>query len=74
MDETTRRTFVKSGIIGGASSSVTDLAKSWRTYWPEMIPLPHPSPRNNIGLRRNPWLEAELLPSLRKHASEVIAR
>ncbi len=70
MDETTRRTFVKSGIIGGASSPVTDLAKSWRTY----IPLPHPSPRNNIALRRNPWFEAELVPSLRKHVSEVIAR
>ena len=40
-----------------ASSSLTELVKSWRTYWPNMVPLPHPSPRNNIWLLRNPWFE-----------------
>jgi uracil-DNA glycosylase len=58
--------------FGEASSSVTDLVKSWRTYWPNMIPLPHPSPRNNIWLRKNPWFEVELLPSLRQRVSESL--
>ena len=58
--------------FGEASSSVTDLVKSWRTYWPNMIPLPHPSPRNNIWLRNNPWFEVELLPSLRQRVSESL--
>ena len=57
-----------------ASSSLTELVKSWRTYWPNMVPLPHPSPRNNRWLRRNPWFEAELLPVLRQRVSEVLAR
>ena len=60
--------------FGNARSSVTELVKSWRTYWPQMAPLPHPSPRNNLWLRRNPWFEAELLPSLRKRVSEILAR
>ncbi len=60
--------------FGEASSSLTELVKSWRTYWPNMVPLPHPSPRNNIWLRRNPWFEVELLPSLRERVSEVLAR
>ncbi len=60
--------------FGEASSSLTELVKSWRTYWPHMVPLPHPSPRNNLWLRRNPWFEVELLPSLRKRVSEVLAR
>jgi len=60
--------------FGEASSSLTKLVKSWRTYWPHMVPLPHPSPRNNLWLRRNPWFEVELLPSLRKRVSEVLAR
>ncbi|RLA55062.1 MAG: uracil-DNA glycosylase family protein, partial [Gammaproteobacteria bacterium] len=38
-----------------AGATVTDLVKSWRSYWPQAIPLPHPSPRNNLWLRRNPW-------------------
>lgn len=58
--------------FGEASSSVTDLVKSWREYWPDMVPLPHPSPRNNIWLRKNPWFEVELLPSLRQRVSDSL--
>jgi uracil-DNA glycosylase len=60
--------------FGETGATVTDLVKSWRSYWPQIIPLPHPSPRNNLWLRRNPWFEAELLPSLRERLSEVLAR
>ena len=60
--------------FGEVSSSVTELVKSWHNYWPYMVPLPHPSPRNNLWLRRNPWFEVELLPSLRKRVSEILAR
>ena len=60
--------------FGEASSSLTELVKSWRTHWPHMVPLPHPSPRNNLWLRRNPWFEGELLPPLRKRLSEALAR
>jgi len=56
------------------SSSVTELVKSWHTYWPQMVPLPHPSPRNNHWLRRNLWFETELLPSLRKYVSEILSQ
>jgi uracil-DNA glycosylase len=58
--------------FGEASSSVTDLVKGWRTYWPNTVPLPHPSPRNNIWLRKNPWFEIELLPSLRQRVTEAL--
>jgi len=58
--------------FGEAASSVTNLVKSWRSYWPEMIPLPHPSPRNNGWLRQNPWFEAEVLPALQIRVSEVL--
>lgn len=58
--------------LGEASSSVTDLVKSWQTYWPSVIPLPHPSPRNNIWLKKNPWFEIELLPSVRQRIIKVL--
>lgn len=58
--------------FGDASSSVTDLVKSWQTYWPTVVPLPHPSPRNNIWLRKNPWFEIEVLPPLRQHVSKIL--
>lgn len=31
----------------------------------DMIVLPHPSPRNNIWLKKNPWFEIECLPAIR---------
>lgn len=58
--------------FGKTNSSLTELVKSWRTCWPLMMPLPHPSPRNNIWLRKNPWFEVELLPSLRKRVSKIL--
>ena len=58
--------------FGKSRSSLTDLVKSWRSHWPQMVPLPHPSPRNNLWLRRNPWFEAELLPPLRERVSALL--
>lgn len=51
--------------------SVTERVHSWRDYWPEMIPLPHPSPRNNLWLRRNPWFEREVVPELQKRIRQL---
>jgi len=58
----------------GAVGSLTDLVRSWRTHWPRVVPLPHPSPRNQLWLRRNPWFEQELLPALRQRIAEVLSR
>lgn len=55
-----------------ASGSLTDRVQSWRDHWPNVVPLPHPSPRNNIWLRRNPWFEEELLPVLRTRVREIL--
>jgi len=65
--------YALSEHLGDARSSVTDLVKSWREHGPSLIPLPHPSPRNNPWLRKNPWFEEELLPPLRARVAELIA-
>lgn len=58
--------------LNGKRSSLTTTVQHWRTCWPEIIPLPHPSPRNNIWLYRNPWFEKELVPMLRRRVSEAL--
>ena len=58
--------------LSDAVESVTSTVQSWRKRWPSVVPLPHPSPRNNIWLRRNPWFEEELLPQLRARVAEVL--
>jgi uracil-DNA glycosylase len=52
--------------------SLTETVKSWQEYWPNVLPLPHPSPRNNIWLKRNPWFESEIIPILRKRVNELL--
>jgi uracil-DNA glycosylase len=58
--------------FGKSNFTLTEVVKSWLTYWPNSVPLPHPSPRNNNWIRQNPWFEEELLPVLKKRVSEVL--
>ena len=53
-------------------SSLTDTVRAWQSYGPALVPLPHPSPRNNIWLRRNQWFEEELLPVLQKRVAKAL--
>ena len=58
--------------LPNASKKLTKNVKNWQKFWPNTIPLPHPSPRNNIWLKRNAWFENELLPPLKKQVKKVI--
>ena len=60
-------------LKGRARATLTETTLAWRDYGPTMIPLPHPSPRNNIWLKRNPWFVEELLPTLRKRVGALLA-
>ena len=60
-----------------ARPTLTETVFNWREVMsstsrapgPLVIPLPHPSWRNNVWLKRNLWFEAELLPALRSEIS-----
>jgi len=46
--------------------NLTETVRHWRSYMDKgLLPLPHPSPRNNIWLKKNSWFEADVLPALR---------
>ncbi len=59
----------------GYTGNLTDTVAAWRTYLdgePVVIPVPHPSWRNNAWLKRHPWFEAELLPELRRRVRTAL--
>ena len=60
-------------LAGGKSRSVTETVRAWRDFWPEIVPLPHPSPRNIGWFKRNPWFEDEVIPALRRRIAELLA-
>ncbi|MEM1411953.1 MAG: uracil-DNA glycosylase family protein [Pseudomonadota bacterium] len=37
-----------------------------------LMPMPHPSPRNNLWLRKNAWFEAEVVPLLRRRVAALL--
>lgn len=49
--------------------TLTERIQTWSNYSPQFIVLPHPSPRNNIWLKRNAWFEAKVLPDMQKMLS-----
>ena len=54
-------------------AGLTETVKAWREYWPTILPMPHPSPRNNRWLKQNPWFEAEVIPILRTELAAILS-
>ncbi|HRK64455.1 MAG TPA: uracil-DNA glycosylase family protein [Terricaulis sp.] len=59
--------------LGAAvKATLGETVRAWRSYPPDVMPLPHPSWRNSAWLKRNPWFEQELLPELRARVSSAL--
>lgn len=55
--------------------TLTETVRHWRSYLPQgVIPLPHPSPRNIMWRRKNPWFEGEMVPAMRREVWEVLGK
>ena len=50
---------------------LTETVRAWQKYRPRYVPLPHPSPRNNIWLQKNPWFEVRVVPYLRRRVKRL---
>ncbi len=55
------------------SPSLTETVRGWRSFWPSVLPLPHPSPRNNLWLKANPWFVVDVIPSLQARVRALLA-
>ncbi|MGL5030997.1 MAG: uracil-DNA glycosylase family protein [Aeromonas sp.] len=57
-----------------AKSSLSETVASWHSYGPSRLPLPHPSPRNALWLRNNPWFEQDVIPHLQQRVAPLLLR
>lgn len=53
-------------------ATLAETARAYEEYLPGFWPVPHPSPRNLMWLRRNPWFEAEIVPLLRRRVRALL--
>lgn len=59
-------------LKGRTHATMTQTVAAWRDYLPRFLPLPHPSWRNTVWLKRNPWFEDEVTPFLRARVRDMI--
>lgn len=70
--------YAQAWHLGELEGGLTGTVLRWRSVLdelrrPRVLPLPHPSWRNNGWLKRNPWFEEDLLPVLKAEVARVMA-
>ena len=56
--------YAQAHYLGASRETLTERVRRWRDFAPDYLPLPHPSPRNTLWLKRNPWFDEEVVPAL----------
>ncbi len=59
-------------LDGRTKRTLTETVKSFEDYLPEFIVMPHPSPRNNIWMKKNDWFKKDLLPILKQEVQSAL--
>ncbi len=60
-----------------AAPSLTETVSRWKKLVdgrksPQVLPLPHPSWRNNAWIGKNPWFSGDLVPYLQQRVRELL--
>ena len=52
-------------------TNLTETVKAWEDYMPKYLPMPHPSPRNKLWLKKNAWFERDVVPVLKSQVKQL---
>ena len=55
-------------------NTLAETVRCYRDYLPGFFPLPHPSPRNKLWMKRNPWFARSVIPALRRRVARIADR
>ena len=55
-----------------SSVKLTDNVRQFRDFLPDFFPIVHPSPRNQIWQKKNPWSATEVLPELKARVTKIL--
>jgi uracil-DNA glycosylase family 4 len=65
--------YAHAAILGDRKkSTLTETVQHFADYAPRYIPMPHPSPRNRLWLKRNPWFARDIIPQLRVNMAALL--
>jgi uracil-DNA glycosylase len=52
--------------------TLTETVRAYKEYLPDYVPLVHPSPRNNIWQKKNPWFKKQIIPNLQNLVNDIL--
>ncbi len=55
-----------------SKKNLTENVKNFEQHFPSVLALPHPSPRNRLWQKKNPWFELDIVPLLQVRVQEII--
>lgn len=64
--------YAQKRYVPDRRENLTKTVANWKAYMPNQVVMPHPSPRNQHWLTKNPWFEEETLPAVRARVAEVL--
>lgn len=62
----------KNVLADRLGKNMTETVRHWEAFAPSHLPMPHPSPRNNRWLKKNPWFQRDVLPWLRDRVQAIL--
>jgi uracil-DNA glycosylase len=63
--------YAQAYYLSARRKTMSETVRAFRDYLPAFFPLPHPSWRNLLWRRNNPWFEEEVLPELRRRVRDA---
>lgn len=64
--------YAQAYYLKNKKRTLTETVQNFENFLPEYFVLPHPSPRNRLWMKKNPWFEEIVIPNLKVKISELL--
>lgn len=64
--------YAQAQYLANKPKTLTETVQQWQEWAPQYFALPHPSPRNQFWLKKNPWFGEQVIPALRQQVHALL--
>lgn len=64
--------YAQKHYLTNHKKTLTETVRNFEHHLPNYLPLPHPSPRNQLWLKKNTWFEETVVPALRSATAPLL--
>lgn len=64
--------YAQTQYLPSKPKTLTETVQRWQEWAPQYFALPHPSPRNQFWLKKNPWFGEEVIPALQQQVHALL--